>query len=200
MLTVTLKRASELESLLTATALKIVVLENNEVSIFDKAAFADVHAYRGNAGLAMIERLNRKSTAFSVAFSIRKLVSDANARLGINSLLLKRAELAVHIKMLTAITLHPHFLDTHGFNVDEIMGNYRFLGNKLAGPDLIYDEKHIAINYITDNVKTLINKQLIKLKSDLAENMDKVSGINLNNTINIPDDQEEMLRANFLIV
>jgi len=196
---VTLKKAAELEraALKAAETIAGDFVGTTAYSIYDKQR--SLHDVLGNVRYGNAQIMQEYAALQDTAFELRALVSEANARLGVNALLLQRRILLAkeqRAKLFLSLSA------TRGET------NYDIVAEKIAAmraavaESLEYRQLNndvISIRVVGADLLGKLAQDATAARRELTEVMDEITKINVTNSLAIPPHLVEVLQRHMLV-
>ena len=196
---VTLKKAAELEraALKAAETIAGNFVGTTAYSIYDKQR--SLHDVLGVVRYGNAQIMQEYAALQDTAFELRALVSEANARLGVNALLLQRRILLAkeqRAKLFLSLSA------TRGET------NYDIVAEKIAAmraavaESLEYRQLNndvISIRVVGADLLGKLAQDATAARRELTEVMDEITKINVTNSLAIPPHLVEVLQRHMLV-
>lgn len=132
----------------------------------------------------ILNLLGKVALVVELKYAIRKLISDANQKSGINDMLADVAQLEEQVKVLTP------FLNSNGFKQDDVSFYLRKLVNILEKGDTgRYGESEIALPTMSEKQIQEFTSSIKSYKRQILRMKDSIAALNASTTISvsIPD-------------
>lgn len=184
MVEVTLRKANELEKAAIAAAGNLRPSTSIKISVFDLRQVDDLL----EAGRSKIRvSLGDAAALIDAGYAIRALSSVKNREVGIDKLLLEKAQIEAKERQLIGLTTCETFENDNG-TPEALAEKLKSVRARLDTATRAYGfDESVDVNLVTEDDKTEFTDMLAALRKRKTAVLDELMQRNWNNKINIPD-------------